>query len=204
MKSKAQNEEQIIESKLIYEDVVSRIAIAMIELADVKEHDPRLGKGQNLQSFIDPELRTRHYFGRKLIIQVLDAHGQVISNIKQADYSNSLNPNFNSNNEIFKNDAAAGFRIAKPNGTVLHNFDIAAHSILFFGQFLIFIEKDSIKSNNTLSLYFIDLRYAKVNLGNAPLPIFTLPINAQSNPSHVAVESGRLKIDDLTITHEPR
>lgn len=200
--NKAKNNEQRIESTVILEDISSRLAIARIELEDAKEHDPRAGNGYNLQSFIDPELRTRHYFGRKMKIQVLDLDENVLAEINQSDFANSLLPNFNAENEVPSDVESKGFKILKPNGTVLHNFDIDASSILFFGQFIVFIEKNSLQENGYQPIHFIDLRYAKLNIGNAPLPVFTLPINSESAPNNVSITSGKLKVDDVNIAHE--
>ena len=124
-----------------------------------------------------------------------------ISSIKQRDFNGSLSHRFNSDEMIIERQIDS-FQITKPNGEVLHNFDIPVKTVLFYGRFLVFYETNSIFFENYTTLKFIDLQYASVNIGNAPLPVFSLPLKTTHSPESVKIVKGKLIVDKTELSHE--
>jgi len=148
-------------------------------LEETLDNHPSKSK-QALHSFIDQELSTRHHFTFDKVINVKDSSGNIVKVVNEKDFKNSLSPRFSSPEMVHLDDAAS-FEITRPDGEVLHNFDVPVSFVTFFGRFLVFYEKDSIFYDNYSTLKFIDLKYAASNVGNAPLPVFSLEVLSKSN-----------------------
>jgi len=178
---------------------ISRIAIAKLELEDLADFDPRKGEGLNLQSFIDTRISTRHYLGRELEVVIKDKDGVTVSTVSQKDFSESFAATFNygDTSHILK-DRAHTFMLQTPKGVTLNSFRVSLNSVLFFGHYLVFIEQtdEGLPDN----LKFVDLQYSRVNLGNAPLPVFTLPLKSDQNAeTSLSIENGILKANGIDI-----
>lgn len=175
-------------------DIQSRIKLAQMEYEDVVKHDPREDKGLKIDYMIDKELSTRHYYGRKLRL-TLESEGQILDEIRQEDYTQSLSPRFNKKGHSYSDVENVHFTIDDHKGRVMHKFLNPISGVTFFGNHLVFIESSPTSElGNTVKVRFIDLRFSKVNIGNAPLPVFTLPVNLESHDQTLTHENGYLKV----------
>ncbi len=176
----------------------TKLAISQMYLEETLDNHPSESK-QALHSFIDQELSTRHHFTFDKVINIKNNSGNIVEVLNEKDFKDSLSPSFSSPEMVSLEDTAS-FEITKPDGEVLHNFDVPVSFVTFFGKFLVFYEKDSIFYDNYSTLKFIDLKYAASNIGNAPLPVFSLPLNSKNEPKSVRVEGQKLIVDDIKLT----
>src|SRR5690606_36174657 len=80
-------------------------------------------------------------------------------------------------------------------------FSINARAVGFFGQYLVFIERESYdRQTGTQPLRFINLDYFRPAIGNAALPIFTLPIKTSDAITRFDVENGKLVVNGKRIS----
>ena len=195
-RAEARTEAQKKQANDFIEDAKSRIAFAQLELEDLGQFDPRHGENLNVDLMIDDRLKTRHYWGNQMKILVSQGD-KVITEIKQRDFTQSLSPQFSANNPLgdFRNQGDMTFTIADSRGRPLHEFFAPVEAVFFFAEYLVYVESSQWNSGGkTLSIRFIDLNYARANLGNAPLPVFTLPLKLDKKPTEFKIENGVLKI----------
>lgn len=188
----------------ILADLDSREQIINMELKALENQDPRRGEGINIEHMIDTEIPTRHYWGRKMVLQILQ-DGAVVSEVKQVDFTESLSPGFNKENPLneMRGQGEFTFAIANEKGEVLHRFLRPVESVFFFGHYLVYVEKQAVESNTKiLPVRFIDLRFFKANIGNSPLPVFTMPVNIEGRPDTFAIEDGYLKVGEQRLTYQ--
>lgn len=199
--------EKFSELHLVKSDIESRRKLAQLELTDLAQFDPRNGTKLPVDFMIDRQLQTRHYWGRNMRIRIEGPSGENLLEFRQRDFTNSLSPRFDKQNPIAELAAQQNvtFSILHPKGQVLNQFMIPIESIFFFGSFLVFVEKSSANSQANRSVRFIDMEYFKPNLGNAPLPVYTLPLNAVnlSEDSKIfAIEKGELRIGSQKMSYQ--
>ncbi len=202
-KAEAQTETQRNQAGDFIEDAKSRIAFSKLELEDLKQFDPRYGEGLNVDLMIDDRLRKRHYWGNRMRILVSQG-GRIVTEVRQKNFTESLSPGFSANNPLngFRNQGDMTFTIADSGGRPLHEFFAPVEAVFFFGEYLVYVESHQWNPDRkTLSIRFIDLNYTRVNLGNAPLPVFTLPLKLDEKPTEFEIENGFLKINGHSINH---
>jgi len=201
IEAKAKNEDnpiKIAELERALLDIESRKKIALIELQDLKAFDPSKGTPLPLEHMVDTELRTRHYYGRNLNIN-LNYEDGLIEKVRQKDFTQSLSPGNDFRNPV---NVSAGFEITTPKGVVMHKFLRPIEALFFYGQYLVYVERNSFnKETGVQNIKFIDLKYFRVNIGNAPLPVFTLPVKAESQAKSFSIENGYLKIGEQKLSH---
>ena len=196
----AVNENQRVQSQFYLDDAQSRLDFARIQLDDLRSQDP---EKQNIELMIDQRLRTRHYWGNRMEL-VVTREGQTVTRIKQRDFTQSLSPDFFAENPLsrFYGNGEMSFGIAHPGGALLHRFFVPVSALFFFGEFLVYVESSpSGKTRDFLPIRFIDLNYVRVNVGNAPLPVFTLPLRLNEEPKDFKIEKGFLKIGNQSISY---
>ena len=202
-RAQARTEAQRNQANHFIEDAKSRIAFAKLELEDLKQFDPRLGEGLNVDLMIDGRLRKRHYWGNKMKVLVSQGGG-VITELRQKDFTHSLSPVFSANNSLndFRNQGDMTFTLTDHRGNPLNEFFVPVEAVFFFGEYLVYVESRQWNSErNVLPIRFIDLNYVRVNLGNAPLPVFTLPLKLEEKPTEFKIEKGFLKVGGQTINY---
>ncbi len=202
-KSEATMEAQKIQADFYIDDVQSRLAFARAELEELRSFDPRSGHSLNVDMMIDDRLRTRHYWGRRMKLLVSQG-GEVITEIRQRDFTQSLSPGFSAENplEDFRGQGEMTFIIADPGGRPLHKFFSPVEAVFFFAGYLVYVESSQLTENDhILPVRFIDLNYVRVNIGNAPLPVFTLPLKLNRKPEKFKIKNGFLKIGENLISH---
>ena len=185
------------------EDAKSRLAFAQSELQDLEKFDPRKGEPLNVDLMIDHRLRTRHYWGDRMRL-LIHQRGEVVTEIKQRDFTQSLSPRFSSENPLddFRGRGEMIFTIADSRGRPMHQFFTPVEAVFFFAEHLIYVESSKLSQEKSLlPIRFIDLNYARVNVGNAPLPVFTLPLKVQEIPENFQMENGFLKIGETLLSH---
>ncbi len=189
-------------------DLLSRIDLTKMELADQKEFDPKTGNPLNLTHMINTSLKPQHYWGNKMTIRVKTIGGEKVLDIKQKKFTESLSPRFNIENPFNTLDSKGTYKFSlmNPRGKSLNEFNIAVETVMFFGGYLIFIEKsemDSIRTRatQTLRIRFIDLNFVRANIGNAPLPVYTFPLKLTKVPDVFSIESGRLRVGNQRLSH---
>ncbi len=75
--------------------------------------------------------------------------------------------------------------------------------ISFYGKFLVYIEKESFdREKEVHPIRFINLDYFKSSLGNAPLPVFTLPLKTKEPIVKSSIKNGKLSLNDFSLTHD--
>jgi len=179
-------------------DLESRQRIAEIELEDLAAFDPKKGQALPVDHMVDQELRTRHHFGRNLDVIFNYENGQT-HKVNQRDFSQSLSPDAQIENPVHQ---SAKFEIANKKGVVYHKFFQDVEALFFYGQYLVYVEKSSYDSERKVQdLKFIDLNYFRTSVGNAPLPVFTLPVKHSQTPSSYSIENGYLKIGEQKLSH---
>lgn len=183
-------------------DIDSRLAMAQLELTDLKNYDPRKGKGLSVDLMIDTHLQTRHYWGRRMGIEVRQ-NGELVTQFNQSEFTESFSPEFNKENPLqeIRGDESK-FTITDNKGNPLHEFFKSVEAIFFYGHYLVYIETDALnKSETVLPIRFIDLRFFKPNIGNSPLPVFTLPLNVTERPTTFSISEGFLKIGEQLLSY---
>jgi hypothetical protein len=189
---------KLAELNTVLSDIESRVKITKIELNDLEGFDPSKGTPLPLDHMIDTDLRTRHFYGRNLRIN-LNYEDGFIQKISQKEFNESRSPGFDKLNPV---DATATFEIATPKGVVMHKFMKPVEALFFYGPYLVYVETDSFdKSRGVQEVKFIDLNYFRVNIGNAPLPVFTLPVKMENRPARYTIENGYLKVGDQKLSH---
>jgi len=179
-------------------DIESRQKIAHIELKDLEAFDPAKGTPLPIDHMIEKDLRVRHYYGRNLTVKLNYRDGHT-HNVRQRDFTESLSPDSDFANPV---ERSAKFEITTPKGVVLHRFLKPIESLFFYGQYLVYVESRSYDSDRGVQeVKFVDLNYFKVNIGNAPLPVYTLPVKTDRRPSGYSVQNGYLEIGDQKISH---
>lgn len=193
------------ELTLVLEDIKSRRALAQLELDDLRQFDPRNGKSLPVDYMVDRQLKTKHYWGNKLKLRVESA-GEPILEMSQKEFKNAFSPSFNKQNPLEDLRAPAGdmtFSLIDPKGRHLNEFMIPIEAAFFFGHYLVFIEKNQLsKSGGQLPIRFIDLNFFKPNLGNAPLAVYTFPLNISEAPNRVSIENGYLKVGQQKLSYQ--
>lgn len=196
--------DRFTELTLIKNDIISRRQLAYLELEDLRQFDPKTGKPLTVDFMIDKEIRTRHYWGNRLRLRI-ESDGHTLFDLKQEDFKNSLSPRFNKENslESLAERRELTFSLVDPKGRVLNQFLIPVEGLFFFGQFLVFVEKGQLaKNSGHLPVRFIDLQYFKPNIGNAPLPVYTMPLNIEEAPRKISIENGNLKIGPHSVSYQ--
>ncbi len=196
--------DQFSELTLIAEDIDSRAQLTLLEIEDLKQFDPRAGNKLPVDFMIDQALKTKHYWGNRLSL-LIEQQGQVIHEVRQREFTESMSPSFDKANPIegLSRNGDVTFTLATPKGTILNQFLIPVEALFFFGHYIIFIEKESLSdSRTTLPIRFIDLNYFKSNIGNAPLPVYTLPLNITETPTEFAIEKGYLKVGAQHLSYQ--
>lgn len=195
------NEEQRTELKMIEVDIQSRLTLAQKEYEDLQQFDPKKGNGLPIEHMVDESLSKRHYWGNKL--RVLVKRGDVtVYTGKQEAFTQSLSPNFNSKNFIYEGSEDLTFEITDKKGRVLHKFLTPVEGITFYGNFLVFVESHSMdKAGEYLPLRFIDLNYVRPNMGNAPLPVFTMPLKMKELPKTFEISKGYLQVGEQRLSY---
>lgn len=166
--------------------------LAKIEL--IQKADP---DGENVEDFIDEDLPLKRHYSNNLQIQIVDEEGKEIKRISQKQFSESYSPRFS---EDLSLEGFRTFRIVDAKGNLLHTFHRDIDSVGFYGPFLVYIEKNSYNEGRGITpLRFINLEYFKASIGNANLPVFTLPI--KTGPlTELKIINGKLHINDTKIT----
>lgn len=197
------DDDKLNELELIKADIISRRRLVELELADTRKFDPRQGSALPVDHMVDKDLKTRHYWGNRMKL-VLEANEEVIGEVAQKDFTQSLSPRFNKEAlDFYNQDADVRFTITDRRGTPLHQFLNPISGVTFFGHYLVFVEKsESQTAEKSLPVRFIDLRYAKANIGNAPLPVFTLPLKLDSEDTSLSHENGYLKVGGQRLSYQ--
>jgi hypothetical protein len=201
------------EITLVQEDIRSRRELARMELQDLEQFDPRKEGASSLEIdfMIDKSLKTRHYWGRNMTLRIESLEsGQPALEISQKDFSQSLSPRFNKANPLESLDSGIlnqdlGFSLVDPKGVVLNQFQIPVEAIFFFGHYLVFVEKSSsqgAQDYNRGQIRFIDLEYFKPNIGNAPLPVYTLPLSGVQVGDTYSIENGQFKVGSHKMSYQ--
>lgn len=192
------------ELTLVLEDIKSRKALAQLELDDLREFDPRLGKGLPVDYMVDRQIKTKHYWGNKLRLQV-ESSGEQILEVQQKEFTNAFSPKFNKENPLegLTGERDLTFSLVDPKGRHLNEFMIPVDAVFFFGHYLVFIEKNSLSKNSgQLPIRFIDLNFFKPNIGNAPLAVYTFPLNISEAPNKISIENGYLKVGQQKLSYQ--
>ena len=197
------DDDKLNELELIKEDIISRRRLVELEMADTLKFDPRKGAALPVDHMVDKALKTRHYWGNRMKL-VLEAKGEVLDEVAQRDFTQSLSPRFSKEAlSTFDRDAEIRFTITDRRGTPLHQFLNPVSGATFFGRYLVFVEKSEGREvGQSLPVRFIDLHYAKANIGNAPLPVFTLPLTLDSQDTSLSHENGFLKVGDQRLSYQ--
>lgn len=196
----ALSENQIEEFTRIQQDIISRLNIIEMEYEDLKKNDPREDSNLKIDYMIDQELKTRHYYGHKMRL-VLESEGKTMEEVRQEDFTQSLSPRFSKSVHEYSDVENVHFSITDHKGRIMHDFLNPIHSATFFGEYLVFIESSPTSElGDTVKVRFIDLRFSKVNIGNAPLPVFTLPVKIQGFNKSLSHENGYLKVGDQRLS----
>ena len=201
-KVEAKTEIQKAQSIFYVDDAKSRLAFAQSELDDLRSLDPLNGKDMNVD-IMTGQPRVRHYWGNRMRLQISQG-GRIVTEVKQRDFTQSLSPGFSKNNPLsdFRGHGKMTFTITDPRGRRLHEFFTPIEAVFFFAEYLVYIESSQLtKNEKTLMVRFVDLNYVRVNIGNAPLPVFTLPLKSNQKPTDFKIENGFLKIGDNPISY---
>lgn len=188
----------------IKQDLQSRIKLNQLELKDAKAFDPRKGKAFEVDWMIDESLKPRHYWGSKMGLKIYQ-NSKVVKEISQTSFTESLSPLFFKNNPLegLVGQGPLTFSITDNKGVVLHEFLRPVVAVFFFGQYLVYIEKKSIsKQSSVLPVRFIDLNYFKSSIGNAPLPVFTFPVNLKESSNTFNIKKAHLNIAGQRLAYE--
>ena len=193
------------ELTLVLEDIISRKKLAELDFKDLKDYDPRTGKGLPIEHMVDESLAKRHNWGNNLTIQIVNKSGDIATEIKQKEFTESLSPEFNKENplkNIINSEVDYSFIIANKRGEALHHFKKPVEALFFFGHYLVYIEKESLRNpKSTLPLRFIDLNYFRANIGNAPLPVYSLPLNIKEVPKEFLIKNGTLRVGESKLSY---
>jgi len=193
------------ELQLVKSDIDSRRKLAQLELDDLAQFDPRKGNKLPVDFMIDRDLKTRHYWGRNMRVRIEGPNGENLLEFRQKDFDTSLSPRFNKENPVANivSNQDVTFSLIDPKGRVLNQFMIPIEGILFFGNYLVFIEKSkTVTQTQGRNVRFIDLEFFKPNLGNAPLPVYTLPLNEVGQVDRFEIENGELRVGRHKITYQ--
>lgn len=192
--------ESYIELTQILADIQSRIQISQLELDDVKAFDPRNNNPLPVDLMIDEELSTRRYLGRKMRL-VLTSNNDPINTLRQETYTQSLSPHKSITGVSYTPEDNVLFRITDKKGRVLHQFLNPISSVLFYGQNIIFTEVPSPGETN-VKVRFINLDYFRSNVGNAPLPVFTMPLDSSNGDRTLKIENGHLYVGQDRVNYQ--
>ncbi len=200
----AENQKQ--EFEMMLDDVRSRLETRLLELEHLETKNPANGDPLQIMHMVDPEIIPNHYWGRDLRVIVPSTDSDAELEIRQSTFRESLSHTFSRENEVVSTDAEMefGFELRDPRGNSLHKFARPVSSVMFYGKYLVYIETDSlarISETGTLPIRFIDLEYFKANLGNAPLPVFTLPLKTETVPERFSIENGLFKVGETNISY---
>lgn len=191
-------------------DISYQLQMRKDQLKDLRSnYNPEKTDGLPVDHMIDEEISKRKYWGNRLRVEVQDDSGKTIETVNQADFKESLSPLFSKDNAL-KEKTASSFVITIPKRTlrgVLHipvlKFNVAVESIQFFGSYLVFVEKGAYQAEQgVLPIKFIDLDYFRSAMGNSKLPVFTFPLNLESQPSDIKIERGMLRVNDRSLSYE--
>ncbi|MCH2534119.1 MAG: hypothetical protein MK008_06740 [Bdellovibrionales bacterium] len=193
------------ELTLVLEDIKSRRALAQLELDDLRQYDPRLGNSLPVDYMVDREIKTKHYWGNKLRLRI-ESSGEPVMEVKQADFKHAFSPKFSKENPIDglnTSERDLTFSLVDPKGRHLNEFMIPVEAVFFFGHYLVFIEKNQLnKSSGQIPIRFVDLNFFKPNIGNAPLAVYTFPLNISEAPGTASIENGYLKIGQQKLSYQ--
>lgn len=199
------SEEKAKQFNLIIQDIQSRRKMVNLEIEDRKNFDPSKGAGINTEFMVDQQISPRHYWGNRMRLLIRQS-GELVGEVPQRSFTESLSPRFSSENplgELLKTEGPIDFSIANAKGEAMHHFLNPVEAVFFFGDFLVYIEKAAEgEVRKSIPIRFIDLRYAKVNIGNAPLPVFTMPLNITEEPKDFRIENGYLKIGGQKLNYQ--
>lgn len=196
--------EKFTELNLVLEDIISRRKLAAMEIEDLRQFDPRDGKSLPVDFMIDRQITARHYWGHRMTLRI-ENQGQTVLDIKQSDFTTSLSPRFSSANPLegLADGRELTFSLLDPKGRVLNQFMIPVDAAFFYGQFLVFVEKaDLQRTQGHVPIRFIDLNYFRPNIGNAPLPVYTFPLNINQAPESIAIQDGYLKVGGQKLSYQ--
>jgi hypothetical protein len=189
------------ELQMIYSDIESRLKIAQMELADLAQFDPRRGQSLPVDVMVDDQVSRRHYWGNQMRIQFV-SEGEAIHEINQKEFTQSLSPRFNRSSNDIPQEQNVQFQILNKRGDLLHRFLNPVSDVTFFGHYLVFTEQvDGLEPGQTLPVRFIDLNYARANIGNAPLPVFTLPLNYEGGGAKISHENGYINVGGQRLNY---
>lgn len=196
--------DQVSELNLVLSDIQSRQQLTALELEDLKQFDPKNGKALPVDFMIDKAIKTTHYWGNNLVLR-FESAGAPVFEIQQKEFTNSLSPRFSKGNPLagFSSAHDVTFSLTSPKGHVLNQFLVPVDGALFFGQYLVYLEKSALtEMNGQLQVRFIDLNYFKANLGNAPLPVYTMPLKVTEAARDLKIENGFLKIGAQALSYQ--
>lgn len=160
----------------------------------IQKADPN---GENVEDFIDDDLPLKRYYNKNLKIQIVDANNKEIKVLDQTNAQESFSPKYF---EDFSLPEGSKFRILDKNGKLLHTFHRDVDAVGFYGENLVFLEKGTFDANRgTQALRFINLDYFKGSIGNANLPVFSIPLNINET-SELRIEAGKLKVGSVSLT----
>ncbi len=196
------------ELAFILSDIDSRLRLIELELKDLQTFDPQSGKEKlPVEFMLDKNLKPRRFLGNDIQIR-LERGAEVIGFLSQKGFKSSISPRFShqgldlgeviitsSGSDKNTSELPTTFSLTTKKGEVIHRFHIPVKQVLFWGAFLI------IQEEGQKSLKFIDLEYFRPNLGNAPLPIFELPLHDVDHKTRLHIDSGDLKWGDLRLSY---
>ena len=194
------------ELAFILSDIDSRLKLVDLELVDLQTFDPQKGNNKlPVELMIDKKLKPRRFLGDNIKIR-LERGQEILGFLAQKDFQNSISPRFSHsgfefgemNTTSFDKSVAEipmTFSLTTHKGEIIHRFHIPVQQVLFWGAFLV------IQEEGKRSLRFIDLEYFRPNLGNAPLPIFELPLGNVDPQTKLQIDSGDLKWGELRLSY---
>lgn len=196
--------DQVAELNLVLSDIQSRMQLTQLEIDDLKQFDPRNGQSLPVEFMIDKAIKTNHYWGPNLTLR-FESAGASLFEIQQKEFTNSLSPRFSKGNPLEGLSSAhdVTFSLMDPKGRILNQFMIPVDGALFFGHYLVFLEKNALsQTSGQVQVRFIDLNFFKANLGNAPLPVYTMPVTVAEASRDLRIENGYLKIGGQALSYQ--
>jgi hypothetical protein len=159
--------------------------------------------GEEIDDLVDRSIKKKHYYRNNLKISLVDAVEKEtpIRSFKEKDF---LESKLDGKDHLFENFNSYSqdhiFHLTDKNGRPLHSFARPVQQVGFFGPYLIYVEEDHLNIDKGIAeVKFIDLEYFRGDIGNAQLPVFTLPLNRTSPIKDLQIKNGVLYIDDLPL-----
>lgn len=161
--------------------------------------------GEKIEHFVDTNIKARKIFSARLRLKISSADKNINPVwLNQKDLKNAWSPDFNQQllNDLSGLDDVT-FSLYSQSGQKLHQFHRPIQAITFYGQYLIYIEPATlINGKITTPIRFIDLEYFKGAIGNAPLPVYTIPSKINKWVDQFEIKNGALIINHLTLNIE--